>query len=126
MLRLTTAARAKKYVAVQACYSGGFITSDEAKFRVQALSTLENTTIMTASRHDRPSFGCDPGDERTEFGGAFTDAIKRQGVLPQHADWNSLHKEVTQRVTELEKKYQAKAKKGFLPSEPQFFESPTK
>ncbi|UXI67101.1 C13 family peptidase [Tahibacter amnicola] len=50
-----------KVVIVSACYSGGFV------------SPLKNATTMviTASRADRPSFGCGTGSDITYFGRAF-------------------------------------------------------
>lgn len=57
-----------KVIVVSACYSGGFI---------EPLRD-ENTMIITASAADRPSFGCEPGQEFTYFGRAyFVDALER-------------------------------------------------
>jgi hypothetical protein len=50
-----------KVIVVSACYSGGFI---------EPLKD-ENTLIMTASRHDRSSFGCADENDFTYFGKAF-------------------------------------------------------
>jgi len=56
-----------KMIVVSACYSGGFI---------EPLKD-ENTMIITASAADRPSFGCEPGQEFTYFGRAyFVDALE--------------------------------------------------
>lgn len=72
-----------RVVVVSACYSGGF---------VPALAD-GNTLVMTASAAKRSSFGCDPGNELTDFGRAyfaealhetrsFTEAFKRaQAVI---------------------------------------------
>lgn len=57
-----------KVIVVSACYSGGFI---------EPLRD-ENTMIITASAADRPSFGCEPGQEFTYFGRAyFVEALER-------------------------------------------------
>jgi hypothetical protein len=57
-----------KVIVVSACYSGGF---------VEPLRD-ENTMIITASAADRPSFGCEPGQEFTYFGRAyFVEALER-------------------------------------------------
>lgn len=46
---------------VSACYSGGFIDPIKDKY----------TTVMTAARHDRTSFGCADENDFTYFGKAF-------------------------------------------------------
>lgn len=57
-----------KVIVVSACYSGGFI---------EPLKD-DNTMIITASAADRPSFGCEPGQEFTYFGRAyFVEALER-------------------------------------------------
>lgn len=50
-----------KVVVISACYSGGFIDSLKD----------EHTLIITAARHDRPSFGCADENDFTYFGRAF-------------------------------------------------------
>ena len=50
-----------KVLVVNACYSGGFI---------DALRD-DSTMVITASRHDRTSFGCGVESEITYFGKAF-------------------------------------------------------
>ena len=50
-----------RVIAISACYSGGFIP------RLQDANTL----IMTAARHDRPSFGCGADSTATFFGRAW-------------------------------------------------------
>jgi hypothetical protein len=50
-----------KVVLISACYSGGFI---------DALKD-DTTLVITAARHDRPSFGCSDENDFTYFGRAF-------------------------------------------------------
>ncbi|TXH72046.1 MAG: peptidase C13 [Lysobacteraceae bacterium] len=50
-----------RVIVISACYSGGF---------VKALSSPD-TLVLTASRHDRTSFGCGPDSEATYFGRAW-------------------------------------------------------
>lgn len=50
-----------KIVAISACYSGGYLPALEHT----------DTLVMTASRSDRPSFGCDNDSEMTYFGDAY-------------------------------------------------------
>ena len=51
----------RRVVVVSACYSGGF---------VPALADAR-TLVITAARHDRPSFGCGVSSRITYFGEAF-------------------------------------------------------
>ncbi|MGV8959049.1 MAG: C13 family peptidase [Stenotrophomonas sp.] len=48
-------------IVVSACYSGGFVPALQAS----------NRMVITAARHDRPSFGCGNSDSATWFGRAF-------------------------------------------------------
>lgn len=57
-----------KIIVVSACYSGGFIP---------ALRD-DNTLVITASRADRNSFGCDDSNSMTDFGRAFFDEALNQ------------------------------------------------
>ena len=57
-----------RVIVVSACYSGGFI---------DALAD-ENSLIMTASRHDRTSFGCAHERDFTNFGEAYFDQQLRE------------------------------------------------
>ncbi|MEP7084095.1 MAG: C13 family peptidase [Betaproteobacteria bacterium] len=61
-----------KVVIVSACYSGGF---------VEPLKDPD-TVVITSSRADRTSFGCDNGSEFTYFGQAyFQEALKKTTSL---------------------------------------------
>jgi Peptidase C13 family len=59
-------------VIVSACYSGGFAAGAMAK---------PNRVILTASRRDRPSFGCQAERTYTFFDGCLL------GALPKAVDW---------------------------------------
>ncbi|WP_305803958.1 C13 family peptidase [Stenotrophomonas sp. YIM B06876] len=48
-------------IVVSACYAGGFVPALKAP----------NRMVVTAARHDRPSFGCGNSDSATWFGRAF-------------------------------------------------------
>lgn len=50
-----------KVVLISACYSGGFIDAIKD----------DTTLVITAARHDRPSFGCSDENDFTYFGRAF-------------------------------------------------------
>jgi hypothetical protein len=55
-------------IVVSACYSGSFIPALQD----------DNTLVITASRADRNSFGCDARNSMTDFGRAyFSEALKQ-------------------------------------------------
>ncbi len=57
-----------KVIVVSACYSGSFIPALQD----------DNTLVITASRADRNSFGCDARSSMTDFGRAyFVEALKQ-------------------------------------------------
>ncbi|MEO8136264.1 MAG: C13 family peptidase [Betaproteobacteria bacterium] len=63
-----------KVIVVSACYSGGYVEPLKDPY----------TLIITSSRADRTSFGCDNASEYTYFGQAFfQEALKRTSSLPQ-------------------------------------------
>jgi Peptidase C13 family len=62
-------------VVVSSCYSGGFAAGAMAK---------PNRVILTASRRDRPSFGCQVERTYSFFDGCFL------GALPKAANWNAV------------------------------------
>ncbi|MEA5669179.1 C13 family peptidase [Stenotrophomonas sp. MH1] len=86
-------------IVVSACYSGGFIPALKAP----------NRMIITAARHDRPSFGCGNTDSATWFGRAFL--VEAMNATSDFADAFS---RASATVREREKE------EGELPSEPQF------
>ncbi len=87
-----------RIVVVSACYSGAF---------VDALQD-DHTVVMTASRTDRPSFGCGHQSDSTYFG----EALFQQGLAKSDSVLAAFEL-ARQRVTEREKA------KGFQPSLPQ-------
>lgn len=105
----------RKYIAVQACYSGGFLKGETSEQEKDSLKDVPNVSVMTAARPDRTSFGCDPGGKRTVFGETFFTHLKGTGELPWNADWSTLHADVSSSVKKREREMRVK------PSEPQFF-----
>ena len=85
-------------IVVSSCYSGTFI--DEL--------SSPTTVIITASKADRASFGCQPGAELSYFGEAFF-----AEALRANTSFESAFKQAIQRIKERE------ALLGFEPSEPQ-------
>lgn len=87
-----------RVIVLSACYSGTFIDK---------LST-PTTTIITASRADRASFGCSDDTDLTYFGRAFFAEALRDSTSIEDA-----FTQATKRIGERE------ALMGFTPSEPQ-------
>ncbi|HEY8376852.1 MAG TPA: C13 family peptidase [Nannocystis sp.] len=72
-----------KVVVLQACHSGGF---------APALAAVPRLVGLAAARHDRTSFGCDPGQEMTTFGAVFLRLLSaRLHGSPVELDWRELY-----------------------------------
>ncbi len=109
----------EKVVALQGCFSGGFLQPFETRNEksVSLLNSISNLTLLTASRSDRASFGCDPGIERTTFGEVFYGALKTTtSGGPEKIDWAAVHQTVSEEVRAREVSYS-------LPSLPMMGES---
>lgn len=109
-----------KIVVLQGCYSGGFIGTDGDPRNLDGLATLPSLTLLTAARHDRASFGCQTGTDRTEFGGAYNRVLARTAGLrePPLVDWHSVYTRTRARVERRERKTLDRAR-----SHPRFFRS---
>ncbi len=110
-----------KYVVLQGCFSGGFFDEGAATPENEKLSTLSHITLLSASRHDRSSFGCEPGVRATYFGSVFHNLLAKRAASPLSIDWPQLFKEVRWQIVALEKRRHATP-----PSEPQFFTNSVK
>jgi Peptidase C13 family len=88
-----------RIIVVAACYSGGF---------VNALAD-DNTLVITSSKSDTPSFGCDDRTPPTLFGDAFF-----QHGLGKAGTFESAFDIAKARVSERE------SAAGYAPSEPQW------
>lgn len=106
-----------KFLVLQGCHTGGFIREKTQPFKDQVLSTLDNLTVITASRYDRNSFGCEAADLTTYFGGTFNKLFKAHLSDPRNMNWKKLYLEVRKQIHELEKRLEGET----LPSEPDFF-----
>lgn len=91
-----------KYAVLQACYSGGFIRAARQEDDARTLRSLQNITVLTASRFDKESFGCDSGSRRTNYGGAFNDVLARNISDPRRVNWPVVYADVEQRVIKSE------------------------
>lgn len=99
-----------KVVVVGACYSGGFI----------APLKEDHTIVITASRPDRSSFGCQDENDFTYFGRAFfKDALPASSSLSDAFDM--ARKLVRQRETQL---FGRSRKQARAYSEPQMYDPP--
>lgn len=108
-----------KFVTLQACYSGGFVDAKgRLKFHTAPEMGPPNLTVMTAARYDRPSFGCSPGKEKTEFGSAYMKALHSGSGSPVLRDWKQIFDEVRQEVERVE---QLEEYSEFKPSHPAFY-----
>lgn len=106
----------KKTVVLQGCFTGGFISDGRPEAREHLLSTINNITVITAARSDRPSFGCGLGDERTFFGGALLEALEASDTyLPHELNWADIFTTTVSTVAHLETEH------GYNPSEPSWF-----
>jgi hypothetical protein len=105
-----------KTVVLQGCYSGGFVNDTPSVDSSSTLTSVDNITVITAARHDRPSFGCGLGEETTFFGGALLESL-REGPdhLPDAVDWPSVFAAASAKVTVLEGQF------NFDPSHPVWF-----
>jgi hypothetical protein len=104
-----------KYVTIQACHSGGFLETDDAKLAEDTLVGVKNITAMTAARADRYSFGCNPGADRTMFGELYGRALALQLDDPRAIEWNRVFEQTRDDVALAEEKFE------FTPSLPQYF-----
>ncbi len=105
-----------KFIVLQGCFSGGFFEEDTPRFQTDLLSGLPNVTLLSAARHDRSSFGCEPGSSTTFFGGVFNAVLAQHLGDPRKISWKSLWSKVQADIAVLEKH-----EKVSPPSLPQFF-----
>ncbi len=77
-----------RLLIVSACYSGGFIP----------VLAAPDTLVVTAARHDRPSFGCGDSTSATYFGRALlVEGLNRDGGLLDAFDY--ARRQVSRRET---------------------------
>ena len=102
-----------KFIVIQGCYSGGFI---DFKGIYSDLSKLPNTKILTASNSERPSFGCESGQETTFYGSAFNTNLQRSKAkrIPL-TNWRDLHEKTIDTVHRLEDQLKIPENKRSLP-----------
>lgn len=108
-----------KFIVLQGCFSGGFIEDSRPNAQERTLSTLPKVTVITASRFDRASFGCNPGSRTTYFGQAFNETLQEQKTTtsPLSLNWKETFSTIKQKIVALE------SPQKFTPSEPQLFTS---
>lgn len=107
-----------KTMVFQGCYSGGFISpKDDAQEYPSALAKLPNMTIFTASNAQRPSFGCNSGNDATFYGLSFALVTTNDQQPLEQTDWAMIASEVKKLVEKQEKKFGLRRSQH---SEPQF------
>jgi hypothetical protein len=109
-----------KIITIQACYSGNFLDASSSTLQKDTLRDVPNVSVMTASRHDRSSFGCNPGAERTFFGHYYGQYVEHYATSPAMMDWKEIYDGVSKDVASLEETLKRKSDK-IRSSEPQFF-----
>lgn len=107
-----------KYVVLQGCHSGGFLADSEAGHEREKLGGIPNITVLTASRHDRVSFGCNVDGDMTNYGTVYLEKLRSLRLVPGAIDWQRLHAEVAEGVAGREAAIGIKAPERSLP---QFF-----
>jgi hypothetical protein len=105
-----------KYLVLQGCYSGGFLVDPRKEQWDALLTNLKNVTVLTSARHNRESFGCDPGDNATYYGKAFNEILQQLGRTPPETDWRAFQTSLKAAITQMEKKMGAEP-----PSDPAYF-----
>jgi hypothetical protein len=101
----------KKYIVLQGCFTGGLLKNSTG----EDLRKLKNVLVMTASRADRTSFGCDAGSRVTFFGEAFNNQLRLSGSRPEKMNWNAFEAAVRERI------YVSEEALKYSRSEPQFY-----
>jgi len=115
------AANTKKYLVLQGCYTGGFISAeDDPKAAPSPLAALPNIRILTASSAKQASFGCHPGAKATLFGSAYGLNVIEDERSLDAMNWQDVYSNVKKDVSKLEKQLQLSRSDS---SEPQFFEN---
>ncbi|MBI3555540.1 MAG: hypothetical protein HY074_04685 [Deltaproteobacteria bacterium] len=109
-------AQVPKFVVLQGCFSGGFFEETAPQHSQDLLSQLPNITLLSAARHDRSSFGCEPGSSTTFFGGVYNALLAQHPADPREIAWKSLWMAAQADIAQLEKR-----EKVSPPSLPQFY-----
>lgn len=107
-----------KIVVLQACFSGGFIGDTGEDGALSPLTEVPNIVILTATAHDRPSFGCGAGSLSTYYGGALNKALARRLIddaTPDTLAWETIWEDTAFVVDAME------SIDGESPSLPTFF-----
>ncbi len=116
------APQTKKIVVLQACYSGGFISAqNEPQTHPSPLAQLPAMTLLTASRADRVSFGCETGAMLTEYGHSFLKVAVEEKAKISEIDWQALAAKVAEDINAKESRGRFSQDQRSLP---QFFQKP--
>jgi hypothetical protein len=106
----------KKYIVLQGCYTGSFITKGEKAPEQDTLTSIPNICLITASRYDRPSFGCAPGNERTDFGGTYNDALRLKKLRLENMAWKEFYENIKDKIDKIESERKIKPARRSLPA----------
>lgn len=96
-------ASTQKVVVLQGCYSGGYLRRDPDYKSASdvTLAEVPNLIAVSAARHDRPSFGCDPGSDQTIFGEIWGDNLATH-LATGDIEWETMFQEVKAGIDERE------------------------
>ncbi|MEZ4816305.1 MAG: C13 family peptidase [Bdellovibrionota bacterium] len=96
--------KTKKYVVLQGCHTGGFVLPKKEVGVENTLRGMKNTSVLTASRSDRTSFGCNEGAHTTMFGEAFFVSLRKYAEAKkiQDLDWKSIFNYTETQIKERE------------------------
>lgn len=87
---------AQKIAVLQACFSGGFVKAGDFAGRLSAVPGL---TVISSARHDRQSFGVEPGEHMTFFGSAFNLSLRENlAKPPENTNWPDVFQGAKSRV----------------------------
>jgi hypothetical protein len=109
-----------KFLVLQGCFSGGFLVDPRKERWDTLLTNLNHVMVLTASRHNRESFGCGPGSSTTYFGEVFNKLLEKMGSTPPEIDWPKFQAAIKEAITALEKKIGVRE-----PSNPIYFSNQT-
>ncbi len=94
----------KKYIVLQGCFTGGFVLPEKTVGVGKTLVGLKNIKALTASQHNKTSYGCDEGSHTTYFGEAYMNSLRKHAVGKKlnEINWDQIYKSTLTEVKEKE------------------------
>ena len=88
----------RKIVVLQGSYSGGFVRHDFEEITGDTLTDVSNVTVLTSTRHDREGFRADSGENQSQFGQIYLDALRNQSEPAGNLAWPEIADTVARNV----------------------------